>query len=251
MLADAGIYADALAARARAAGAAVTVVPHGPLGAAGYAPWIGAAASGGGGSLSVVVDLRSVGLGAEEGAAPAEALASCDGALQLVRAVLEAGAAPRMWWATRGAQPVVPGPLALAQAPLWGLARVVSLEEPALWGGLVDLDPVGAPEDQAARLCAELTDGGAEDHVGFRADGRYVLRVADSAAVPAAAPSLAPEGAYLVTGGLGGVLQQVARWLVARGARRLVLTSRRGLAGASQQQLDFVAELQVTIITPR
>ena len=57
-------------------------------------------------------------------------------------------------YAVSGAQPVVPGPLALAQAPLWGLARVVSLEEPALWGGLVDLDPVGAPEDQAARLCA-------------------------------------------------------------------------------------------------
>src|SRR5262249_13195026 len=35
-----------------------------------------------------------------------------------------------------------------------------------------------------------------------------------------------PDGTYLITGGLGGVGLEVARWLVERGARRLVLLGR-------------------------
>ena len=42
------------------------------------------------------------------------------------------------------------------------------------------------------------------------------------------APTLRPDGTYLVTGGLGGIGQHVARWLVGRGARHLVLVGRRG-----------------------
>ena len=50
-----------------------------------------------------------------------------------------------------------------------------------------------------------------------------------------------PSGAYLVTGGAGGLGAEVARWLAERGAGHLALVNRRGLAvpGAS----DLVAEL--------
>ncbi|MEZ4453137.1 MAG: SDR family NAD(P)-dependent oxidoreductase [Nannocystaceae bacterium] len=41
---------------------------------------------------------------------------------------------------------------------------------------------------------------------------------------------LDPEGVYLVTGGTGGLGAQVARWLVDRGARRLLLAGRRAPA---------------------
>lgn len=41
---------------------------------------------------------------------------------------------------------------------------------------------------------------------------------------------LDPEGCYLITGGLGGFGAATAEWLAARGARRLVLVSRRGPA---------------------
>ena len=37
-----------------------------------------------------------------------------------------------------------------------------------------------------------------------------------------------PRKSYLVTGGLGGFDLELAHWLVERGARHLVLTSRRG-----------------------
>ena len=38
-----------------------------------------------------------------------------------------------------------------------------------------------------------------------------------------------PQKSYVVTGGLGGFGLELAHWLVERGARKLVLTSRRGM----------------------
>jgi fatty acid synthase len=37
-----------------------------------------------------------------------------------------------------------------------------------------------------------------------------------------------PKKSYVITGGLGGFGLELAHWLVERGARNLVLTSRRG-----------------------
>ena len=51
------------------------------------------------------------------------------------------------------------------------------------------------------------------------------------------APALRADGTYLVTGGLGGLGLQIAGWLVAHGARSLVLTGRRGATAASESAL--------------
>lgn len=37
-----------------------------------------------------------------------------------------------------------------------------------------------------------------------------------------------PKKSYVITGGLGGFGLELAHWLVERGARNLILTSRRG-----------------------
>src|SRR6266581_2330762 len=64
---------------------------------------------------------------------------------------------------------------------------------------------------------------------------RYLARGCDpttgkSLALPARPRmSFYPDKAYLVTGGLGGVGLELAQWLIERGARRLVLASRRGI----------------------
>ncbi len=50
-----------------------------------------------------------------------------------------------------------------------------------------------------------------------------------------------PDAAYLVTGGLGALGLRVAGWLVAEGARHVVLTGRRGPDEAAQRAL---AELE-------
>ena len=69
----------------------------------------------------------------------------CLAVMYLVKALSQSGWShlPYIWLVTRGAQAVgeKPGPIAIEQAPLWGLGRVIGHQEfTSLWGGLVDLD---------------------------------------------------------------------------------------------------------------
>jgi NADPH:quinone reductase-like Zn-dependent oxidoreductase/nucleoside-diphosphate-sugar epimerase len=65
--------------------------------------------------------------------------------------------------------------------------------------------------------------------------GKIVLR-------PASAARVSPEGTYLVTGGLGGLGLETARWLVRSGARALALTGRRSPdAGAASAVAELAA----------
>jgi acyl transferase domain-containing protein/acyl carrier protein len=150
---------------------------------------------------------------------------ACAGVASVLR-VLESAPEPggRLWIVTRGAQSVGKGAEKVepAQAPLWGLGRVAALEHPDRWGGLIDL----GPEHDAERLWEELSAVKGEDQVALRDVERYVARLVRREA-PASRPvRVEPTGTYLVTGGQGALGLQVARWLVGRGARHLVLTAR-------------------------
>src|SRR5439155_7702757 len=72
-----------------------------------------------------------------------------EGALHLVRALAGQAAPPALYFVTSGAVPVgaPAAPIAIAQAPLRVFARVVSIEHPELWGGLVDLSRAPAAGD--------------------------------------------------------------------------------------------------------
>ncbi|MCG8312769.1 MAG: SDR family NAD(P)-dependent oxidoreductase [Pseudomonadales bacterium] len=52
------------------------------------------------------------------------------------------------------------------------------------------------------------------------------------------AKPIQPKGCYLVTGGLGGLGMLTVRWLLAQGARHILLVSRRQLDSAQQQVLE-------------
>jgi acyl transferase domain-containing protein/acyl carrier protein len=140
---------------------------------------------------------------------------------------------PKLWLVTRGAQ-VVGTPscnVAVDQSPLWGAGRVISEEHPALWGGLIDLDPDGDVAKNAGELVEELLTSDGEDEVARRAGQRYVPRLC---ALEAAELSGQParwrtDGAYLITGGLGGIGLRIAAGMVARGVRRIVLLGRTTL----------------------
>lgn len=54
-----------------------------------------------------------------------------------------------------------------------------------------------------------------------------------------------PDGAYLVTGGLGALGLHAARWLAARGARHIVLASRSAPAAPDLHDLEQLAEITV------
>jgi myxalamid-type polyketide synthase MxaE and MxaD len=138
----------------------------------------------------------------------------------------------RLWVITRGARVVKAedaGSIAIAQAPLWGLASAAAAEHRALWGGCLDLDPAMNLNDQATWLRDALASGRLGD-AAVRGGARVVPVLGRVDAPSSVRPfELRPDAAYLLTGGLGGVGTQVARWLIARGARRLVILGRTAL----------------------
>ncbi|HTU03336.1 MAG TPA: type I polyketide synthase, partial [Candidatus Sulfotelmatobacter sp.] len=242
ILRDEGGVGRALAAQLEVRGEGVVLVGAGEPAAADLAALLSEALRSGSAGWRGIVYLWSLNT-TETDEQSAERLADvvergCEHARQLIRALARReGPGARLWLVTRGTQPVgAMDRFALGAAPLWGLGRVAALEQPESWGGLVDLDPA-APADEAEALCAQLVAPDEEDQVALRDGGRFVPRLVpvEAAGEPAApAPICRPDGAYLVTGGLGGLGLQVARWLVEQGARHLVLVGRTGLPARTE-----------------
>ncbi|WP_326564146.1 type I polyketide synthase [Micromonospora peucetia] len=160
--------------------------------------------------------------------------------LALVQALGDAGLDAPLWLVTRGAVAAasydrVTDP---AQAAIWGLGRVVGVEAPHRWGGLVDLPP-RADDRTATRLAAILTGSTGEDQLAVRGPGVFARRLV-RAAVGDRPPArrFAPTGAALITGGTGGLGARAARWLVGAGAEHVVLVSRRGPDAPGAAELE-------------
>jgi myxalamid-type polyketide synthase MxaE and MxaD len=160
----------------------------------------------------------------------------CGSVLQLVHelARIEGRDLPRLWLITRRSQPAGEeiSPLDTAQAPLWGLGRVIAQEHPMFWGGLMDLEPGTSLHDDAAhQLWKEISAPDGEDQIAFRQGRRYAGRlVRKRRSATQEAPLIwRTDGSYLITGGLGDLGLLVARWMVEQGARRLILLGRTKL----------------------
>lgn len=140
----------------------------------------------------------------------------------------------RIWLVTEGAQAAgesAPGARGIAGAALWGLGRAASRERAEAWGGLVDLDPNESSPGNAAGLGDLVAGAWREQQFALRAGRALVARLERAPAHALREPGrLDPSGAYWITGGLGDLGLLVARRLVERGARRLVLFGRSGLA---------------------
>jgi natural product biosynthesis luciferase-like monooxygenase protein len=194
---------------------------------------------------------------------------SCGSVIRLVQNLARADfdVPPPVWLVTRGAQAVVPGDpvVAVGQAALWGLGRALAFEHPALWGGLVDLNPAASAAEIAAALrwAVEHRD---EDEIAVRQDRLYAARLVQAETPPKAADfQCRPDAAYLITGGLGDLGLTVASWMADRGAQHLILLSRTGLPDRATwntleinsrvaNQVAAVCSLEtrgVEVITPR
>ncbi|QWF78548.1 type I polyketide synthase [Amycolatopsis sp. CA-230715] len=150
--------------------------------------------------------------------------------LMVVQALLESAVSAPVWIATRGAVSVGRSDRAAdpGQAQIWGLGRILGLEHPDRWGGLLDL-PATADDRAAARVVAVLAGIEDEDQVAVRDSGVFARRLVRSPLADRdAVREWSPRGTVLVTGGTGALGGHVARWLAANGAEHLVLTSRRG-----------------------
>ncbi|MEM9568642.1 MAG: beta-ketoacyl reductase, partial [Cyanobacteria bacterium P01_E01_bin.34] len=159
---------------------------------------------------------------------------------------------PRIWLVTRGVADLETTSPSIAQATLWGVGRVMSLEHPENWGGLIDLSPHEGSgqllERDAEQLLSVLVDP-EEDQVAFRGSHCYVARLMHPSPRQKlrSLPNLT-EGTYLVTGGLGALGLRVAQWLVELGAKQLVLTGRRGPSPQAQVEIDRFEKLGTQIL---
>ncbi|MFI8950967.1 type I polyketide synthase [Streptomyces sp. NPDC053750] len=152
------------------------------------------------------------------------------GTADLVRALGTTGIEAPLWCVTGGAVSTDEDDelTSAVQAQLWGLGRVVALEHPHRWGGLVDLPP-RLDETAFDRLVAVL--GGIDDEceVAIR-DAAVLVRRIVRAPLPdtAATEPWRPRGTVLISGGTGMIGAHVARRLAADGAEHLVLAGLRG-----------------------
>ncbi|MHC0067445.1 type I polyketide synthase [Nostoc sp. UIC 10890] len=174
----------------------------------------------------------------------------CGTVLQLVKVLTKTKSVAKLWLVTRGAQLVKSQTesVCVAASPLWGMGRVISLEHPQLWGGMVDLDPI-SPESEAYTLLQLLVNSNQlEDHLALRADNLYFARLVKQSLKPYDSVSLKDNATYLITGGLGALGLHTARWMVQQGARHLVLTGRKQPNLEAQQIIEELQKLGAQIL---
>ncbi|MEV4054636.1 type I polyketide synthase, partial [Amycolatopsis sp. NPDC049688] len=154
-------------------------------------------------------------------------------------ALAQAMADAPLWLLTRGG--VTGDDIRPAQAMTWGLGRVIGLERPEIWGGLVDL-PAEPDAKTGALLAAALSGVDDEDQLAIRPSGLLARRLVRAPFTPPA-QRWKPRGTVLITGGTGALGGHVARRLAADGAEHLVLTSRRGpdAPGAAELEAELSA----------
>ncbi|MFC6932499.1 type I polyketide synthase [Actinomadura yumaensis] len=181
---------------------------------------------------------------------------------------------PRLWVATRSALDVLDGePGEPGQAPVRAITRVLAFERTVQRATLVDVE-------RPADLVAELLGDGEAREVAWRGGVRRVARLAQArlTAEPAGdgadgAPGRAAGtrggtaasaaagggpaatgagarprrivrrgGAYVITGGYGGIGLVTARLLAERGAGRIVLSGRSGPDAAAEKVIARLRE---------
>lgn len=155
------------------------------------------------------------------------------------------GKSPRLWLAARHGLAAGAGESGDPTiGALKGLVRVLAYEHPDLHTTVVDLDSV-----DDGSLMTELGIAGGDDVVAWRQGSRYAERLA-RADIATATPVIRPDGAYIITGGLGGIGLVVARRLVEQGAGRVVLSG-RSMPSVDQQAVieELGARAQLTVVT--
>ncbi|MDO9235279.1 MAG: type I polyketide synthase [Aquabacterium sp.] len=135
---------------------------------------------------------------------------------------------------------------------LWGFGNALRLERPDLHCVNVDLmsgqEAVGAGDLDA--LWRELVTPDAELRVRLEQGARSVARLHPINLETGHTTPLRIHGdsAYLITGALGGLGQSLLPWLVAHGARHLVLPVHRAIKPQESARLDALG-VQVTVLT--
>jgi hypothetical protein len=185
---------------------------------------------------------------------------SCGSVLHLIQSLKEITdtQVQRLWLVTKGAQPIdARNPVEVAQGPVRGLGRVITMEHPEFRCVSVDLDPADDGKNVPS-IFREICSGNDEDQVAYRQGARYVARLRHAAFVTKPerdqtrssppVPGFNPNATYLITGGLGDVGMRVAHWMANRGARHLVLMGRHAPSTQATEQLNQIRQAGTEVV---
>ena len=146
----------------------------------------------------------------------------CEPVLALVQALARwQSEPPKLWLVTQGVHDRLAG---LRQAPLWGMGLIIGQEHPEWRCCVVDVGGL-ADVDQLMKELSQPEEDARDEGVILRNGERFAPRLKRWAGVERSdqRAEIRPDGCYLITGGLRGLGLLTAEWLVAQGARHLVL----------------------------
>ncbi|MCP4212293.1 MAG: SDR family NAD(P)-dependent oxidoreductase, partial [Halieaceae bacterium] len=157
----------------------------------------------------------------------------CGGALALVQALLRSGSvqlSQGLWMMSRGGVAVEEGLDVNPEASaIWGLGRTLMEEQPSLRCRLLDLGERVPPAAELVNYLLTAATGNEGQHAFHQGQWHVprLARVANERLNDQETLLIEAEASYMITGGLGALGLHSARWLVDKGAERIVLSSRR------------------------
>ncbi|MFL0705784.1 SDR family NAD(P)-dependent oxidoreductase, partial [Cylindrospermopsis raciborskii] len=181
---------------------------------------------------------------------------NCTSVLYLVQALLNTySTPPSLLIVTCDAQAVVEQDRVngFAQSSLLGLAKVIMLEHPELSCVYMDVEAGYLQQDVANTIFTQLKRGhlskdGEESQLAWRNGQAYVARLSQYKPKSEQLVEIRSDRSYLITGGRGGVGLQIARWLVEKGAKHLVLLGRSQTSSEVSLVLDELESAGAQII---
>ena len=132
-----------------------------------------------------------------------------------------------------------------SQAQYWGLGRVIGAEQPEFRCRLIDLPAVANQDAGTSAAVVEILLTETRDNQLAVRDSQYFvprmkqLTISNQNAISFTASA---DGCHLITGGLGMLGRQAAKWLADHGASQVVLVSRRSPDPTAREFLDRIAE---------
>jgi len=152
----------------------------------------------------------------------------CQTLLQILQLLLAPGGQQqqtKIWTLTRGVQPTPTNKVEdITASTLWGLSKVISLELPELWGGIIDLDQQNYLQS-ANEILQEILFPDIEGQIALIRGERYIPRL-EHWSEGKSSPFNPSTGSYLITGAFGSLGLKLADSLIQQGVRSLLLLGR-------------------------
>lgn len=179
----------------------------------------------------------------------------CTGLITLSNTLLERGQrkiACGLQLVTAGAIASTATELCVAQqTQYWGLGRVIGAEQPEFRCRLIDLPAGDSEGDASTAAVLDILMTETRDNQLVIRDGGFLvprLRKVTGMRGKISTPPVNASSSYLITGGLGMLGRQAAKWLADNGAGQVVLVSRRQPDEPTSQFLEEVRRSDCDVV---